>query len=269
MTTDEAKRKLIDLAREQVGYTEGTGKRTKYAEDLDATGVFYNGKKNGFDWCDVFVDWCFYKAFGLEESMKMLYQPYKSLGAGCMYSADYYDKAGAWTDYPEAGDQIFFGQPGDEDHTGIVYGVTANYVFTVEGNTSGGKVALKQYHRDDSWISGYGRPKWSVVADGVPADANEEKLDKIAREVIRGAWGNGTDRVIALRAAGWDPEAVQNRVNAILSGALKNEEDLTDVAFQVIRGMYGNGAVRVAQLKAAGWDPEKVQQRVNEILKGV
>jgi hypothetical protein len=40
--------------------------------------------------------------------------------------------------------------------------------------------------------------------------------DQIAREVIRGNWGNGQDRVNRLRAAGYDPSVVQATVNKIL-----------------------------------------------------
>lgn len=41
-------------------------------------------------------------------------------------------------------------------------------------------------------------------------------VDELAREVIRGLWGNGTDRKNRLTAAGYDYYAVQARVNEIL-----------------------------------------------------
>ena len=40
--------------------------------------------------------------------------------------------------------------------------------------------------------------------------------DDIAREVIAGKWGNGTERQQRLTAAGYDAAAVQSRVNALL-----------------------------------------------------
>ncbi len=42
-------------------------------------------------------------------------------------------------------------------------------------------------------------------------------IDELAREVIKGLWGNGTDRKKRLIAAGYDYNAVQRRVNEILS----------------------------------------------------
>lgn len=43
-------------------------------------------------------------------------------------------------------------------------------------------------------------------------------IDEIAREVINGKWGNGTARKQMLVEAGYDYNAVQNRVNEILRG---------------------------------------------------
>lgn len=41
-------------------------------------------------------------------------------------------------------------------------------------------------------------------------------IDEIAREVIRGDWGNDADRRNRLIAAGYDYVAVQARVNELL-----------------------------------------------------
>jgi hypothetical protein len=177
-------KEVISLALSEVGYlekksnsqldgkTDNVGKNnyTKYARDLDAIAGFYNGKKNGFPWCDVFVDWLFVKSFGVRAAKKLLCQPDKSLGAGCGYSADYYKKNGQFhTKDPQQGDQIFFlDSAGDVAHTGIVYKVDNLYVYTVEGNTSttagvisnGGCVAKKHYALDYSRIYGYGRPAY-------------------------------------------------------------------------------------------------------------
>lgn len=46
----------------------------------------------------------------------------------------------------------------------------------------------------------------------------KESIDEIARKVIRGEFGNGQARTNALKAAGYDPKAVQNRVNQLLKG---------------------------------------------------
>ena len=43
-----------------------------------------------------------------------------------------------------------------------------------------------------------------------------KSIDTLAREVIKGKWGNGSDRKAKLEAAGYDYAAVQKRVNELL-----------------------------------------------------
>lgn len=179
---------LLNVVYGEVGYLEKNSKDnlddktanagdlnyTKYARDMDSIAGFYNGGKQGIAWCDVFVDWCFAKAFGSEIGRRLLCQPLKSAGAGCNSSMNYYKQSGQFYTYPEVGDQIFFySSSGDTKagHTGIVVDVTSDRVYTVEGNTSNGKevianggaVCKKNYLKTNSRIIGYGRPKWSIV----------------------------------------------------------------------------------------------------------
>ena len=46
--------------------------------------------------------------------------------------------------------------------------------------------------------------------------SSTKTLDEIAREVIKGKWGNGTDRKNRLTKAGYNYSAVQKRVNELL-----------------------------------------------------
>ena len=122
--------------------------------------------------------------FGYNNALKMLYQPEKSAGAGCQYSANYYKSHNAFYRQPQVGDQVFFGDYGNEGHTGIVVAVNGNVITTVEGNTSGGYgvesngdgVYLKKYNISTQYIPGYGRPNWSVV---VGADIEDTPIGDI------------------------------------------------------------------------------------------
>ncbi len=179
------KDKVILIAKEQEGYLEkksnkdlddklknaGSNNYTKFARDLDNIPNFYNGKKQGYAWCDVFVDWCFVQAFGVDRAKELLCQPDNSCGAGVGYSCDYYKKKGQFYTEPQVADQIFFkNSQGTRTHTGIVYKVDSNYVYTIEGNTSsesgvianGGCVRCKKYALNYKYIYGYGRPKYKV-----------------------------------------------------------------------------------------------------------
>ena len=177
--------KVISIALNEVGYLEkksnsqlddktanaGSGNYTKYARDLHKLGDFYNGNKNGFSWCDVFVDWCFVTAFGEGRALELLCQPKKSCGAGVGFSCDYYKNKGQFYTKAQIGDQIFFkNSKGVRTHTGLVYQVDNNYVYTVEGNTGDG-VRQKKYAINSSSIYGYGRPKYKVESQPVPCVA--------------------------------------------------------------------------------------------------
>lgn len=185
------RQKVIDIALKEVGYLEkktnaqlddmtanaGSNNYTKYARDLYAAG-YYNGNKNGYAWCDVFVDWCFFKAFGKTVGQAIQCQT-GDLGAGCVYSARYYQNKGQLhTSNPQVGDQIFFGtSASDVTHTGLVYKVDGSKVYTVEGNTSGasgviangGGVCKKSYALSYAKIYGYGRPAYGDGYSGAAA----------------------------------------------------------------------------------------------------
>lgn len=204
MTANEAIAKLIACAKSEVGYLEkrsnsqlndpkanaGSNNWNKYAAFIDSTYPnFYNGKKNGFAWCDVFVDWCFLQCFGYEKTLKLLCADEKSTGAGCSYSARFFRSKGQFFNSPKVGDQVFFGQLYNEGHTGIVIAVEGDFITTVEGNTSamagvdanGDGVYMKRYNTKTQYIPGYGRPDWSIVGN---AENNQDTNNDSGKDDI-------------------------------------------------------------------------------------
>lgn len=188
--------KVLKVAEEQVGYLEkksssdldsktgnaGYGNWTKFGRDL----VNWIGSPyaNGVAWCDMFVDWCFIKAYGITDAKKML-------GGWSAYtptSAQYFKNMNRWNTTPKVGDQIFFKNSGGTIcHTGIVYAVDKTYVYTIEGNTSGasgvvangGGVCKKKYTLDYNRIAGYGRPSYDIKDAVKQAKSFDKKYDKI------------------------------------------------------------------------------------------
>lgn len=274
--------KVIDIALAEVGYLEkasnsqldsktanaGRANYTKYGRDMH--NIYPSVMDYPAPWCDAFVDWCFYKAYGVATAKSLLNGNFDDY---TVQSAQMYKNKGAWyTSNPKVGDQIFFKDSGGICHTGLVYKVTSSTVFTIEGNTSGGSTVIangggvckKSYSINSSYIAGYGRPKYdkAVANTATPTMSVQE----VAREVIAGKWGNGTDRINALKKAGYDPTEVQTAVNAILSGKSVSKS-VTEIAKEVIAGKWGNDPIRSSKLKAAGYDPAAVQKKVNELLK--
>lgn len=100
-----------------------------------------------------------------------------------------------------------------------------------------------------------------------PTTTSGKSVDELAREVIRGDWGNGNERYQRLTAAGFDYDAVQARVNQVLGQKPKPAGKSIDMlAREVIRGDWGNGQERYNRLTNAGYNYNTVQARVNQIL---
>ena len=174
MTIEEAKRKLIRWAESQIGYREGDNNYNKYAQIVEP---LYNWLPQNQPWCDTFVDAGFVSCFGLELASKLTYQPIGHGSAACRYSAGFYSAHEAFDDEPQVGDQIFFYYEGGINHTGIVTAVGGGLVHTIEGNTSD-MVERRSYAVGNSVIAGYGKPKWSAVAD--EPDTPVEETEPIA-----------------------------------------------------------------------------------------
>lgn len=196
--------KVIQIALAEVGYLEkenadlrylfdktanaGSNNYTKYAYELDNVPDFYNGKKQGFPWCDTFFDDVVYNACGknADDARALLCQPKKSYGAGVEYSYKYYKAAGRLSKTPSVGDQIFFKSAEySYAHTGLVYKVDASRVYTIEGNAStasgvtpnGGGVVKKSYRKTYKNIIGYGHPAY--------AEGTEPVIDPIDHYAVK------------------------------------------------------------------------------------
>lgn len=87
----------------------------------------------------------------------------------------------------------------------------------------------------------------------------------MAKEVIRGDWGNGDERKNRLTSAGYNYSEVQSRVNEILSSKpnptpTKPQVDILELVKKTIRGDFGNGETRKKNL---GSNYDEVQRQVN------
>lgn len=181
---------LIKIAEAEIGYHEkasnasldsktansGSKNYQKYGRDLNKAG-FFNGNKNGFEWCAQFVTWCAWKLTGEDrKKAESILCVAGTLSAGCGFAMNYYKKAGRFDKNPKVGDQIFFKYSNDDstaDHTGIVVRVTDSLIETIEGNTDN-QVKRKAYSRDSKIIVGYGHPRY----DAEP----KKKTKKVAKE---------------------------------------------------------------------------------------
>lgn len=111
---------------------------------------------------------------------------------------------------------------------------------------------------------------WICKAKNITASTStpstKKSVEAIAKEVIAGKWGNGSDRVNKLTAAGYNATEVQSKVNELLSGKKSTKKSVTEIAKEVILGQWGNGSERKKKLEAAGYNYAEVQAAVNKLL---
>lgn len=114
--TGDQRADIIGVALTQVGYMEGSNNYTKY-------GVWF-GHSN-MAWCGAFVSWCANQA-GIPSSVL------KKNGFASASSFGLSNTFKAASRLPQSGD-LFFKDNGN--HTGLVYYVSGDYFYTLEGNT--------------------------------------------------------------------------------------------------------------------------------------
>lgn len=165
---------VVNLAASQVGYKEKKGNITKYGEFFDTrppkgAWQFFNGKKNGVDWCSIFVHWLLCKCecgesttiSQLEKIRKNMGEPAdgsKNCAAGVLYFWRYLDYKNREIRKKDGqpGDIIFFNTSKKPGHVGIIERVTSTRYYTIEGNASN-MVKRKSYLKSSSKIYGIAR----------------------------------------------------------------------------------------------------------------
>ncbi len=109
---------------------------------------------------------------------------------------------------------------------------------------------------------------WNLFKLQLTTTPTEKKKSnaEIAKEVMQGKWGNGTERKKRLEAAGYNYNEIQASVNA-LSQPKVVQKSVETVAKEVLAGKWGNGADRRKRLQAAGYNYSEVQAMVNKLLR--
>lgn len=153
--------KVLTTAKSQIGYKETGKNNTKYAKYFDTTAwQFFNTKKQGAEWCSIFVHWCLCQNIAPDKVRKILGEPAakNNCAAGVKYFYEYMKSKKLIVKTPQAGDVIFLNSFG---HVGIVESVD-DKIHTIEGN-KGDAVKRCTYTKSSSKISAYGRPDYKSV----------------------------------------------------------------------------------------------------------
>ena len=261
---------VLNVMRSWIGYSEANGKHKQIIDLYNSHKPLARGYavKYSDEWCDTTVSAAAIKA-GVVDLI--------GTECGCEQHVKIFQSMGIWmedgTITPIPGDIILYNwddatQPNDgySDNIGYVESVSGRTITLIEGN-KGEAVARREIPVGWGYIRGYARPKYSSSGTAPSTPTPSKTIDEIARDVISGVYGNGSDRTNALIAMGYDPGKVQERVNAILKENATPSKSIVQVAEDVIAGKYGNGSDRRNKLASEGFDQDAVQAEVNRQLK--
>ena len=211
--------RVIDLAMAQVGYVEKRDGNLSFLQDKKANAGSNNYTIFGYEmhklypsvmdypapWCDAFVDWCFYKAYGISAATALLGGRFDDYTVA---SAQLFANMGKLDGNPRKGDQIFFTRNGAVSgtyHTGLVSNFDGTTITAIEGNTNngawieanGGEVCEKHYKLSD--LRGralYGHPDYDSLIKSEPI--REKKSEKPEEVKMKKLKSNMTGKAVKI-----------------------------------------------------------------------
>lgn len=217
-TESENRKRIVNVAKSYIGTVGGSSNHS------DILHFFNSVKPQGYTahkndpWCAEFVSACAIQTFGKKDAIA-----YFPLSASCprivveakaksifVERDSYTPKKGDWIlyDWDDTGKGDNKNSP---DHVGMVEKVKDGVITVIEGNKHD-KVARRTIKVNGANIRGFVTPRY----DRIQAKVKLKSTAEIAKEVIRGEWGNGAERKKALTASGYDYDAIQKEVNRIL-----------------------------------------------------
>ena len=190
-TESENRKRIVTVAKSYIGTVGGSSNHS------DILHFFNNVKPQGYTakksdpWCAEFASACAIQAFGKKDAIT-----YFPLSASCPRMVTESKAKAIFVErdsyVPKMGDFILY----DWDDTG-----------KGDNKNSPDHVGIVEKVKDGVITPHYDRIKVKV---------NLKSNAEIAKEVIRGEWGNGAERKKALTASGYDYDAIQKEVNRIL-----------------------------------------------------
>lgn len=209
--------KIIEQAKAWLGKKESNGTHKAIVDIYNEHKPLAQGYKVKYtdNWCGTFVSACAIKC-GATDIIPT--------ECGCQRMIDLFRKKGIWIENenrtPKKGDIIFYDwddsgkgdNKGWSDHVGIVEKVSNGIITVIEGNKNN-SVSRREIKVNAKFIRGYGVPKYQEETKPTPT----KTLEQVAKDVINGKYGNGSDRKKALEKDGYDFDEVQDKVNELLN----------------------------------------------------
>lgn len=245
---------VVNLANSWVGRNEANGTHKYIIDIYNGHSPLPRGTKMQYNWA-----WCACTWSAL--AIKLGYTAIMPIEISCFYIIEEAKKMNIWQEndgyIPNIGDAILYDwddsgsgdNKGNPDHIGTVVYVNrdSGYMVVVEGNYSNA-VKKRTIMINGRFIRGFICPKYSgdgAAKPSTPVQSGGKDIATVAREVIAGQWGNGDARKKNLKAAGYNYNKVQAKVNEILNGGAAKPSTTTQPQEQptskkVIAGAYAD-----------------------------
>ena len=189
--------KLISIAKSYIGVREGTPAHIALVNEYNKIRPLPAGYKcnTSDNWCALFASVCMKKA-GIKNA------PYEC-------GAERMRRKCKTTKTPKEGYLVFYDWNGNgiAQHVGIVESVSRGTFTAIEGNNANA-VRRRSAKTTSKHVLCFGVVETETMTE-------QQDLTAVAKDVIRGKYGNGEARRVMLAAAGYDYRAVQAEVSRI------------------------------------------------------
>lgn len=209
--------KVLNIARSQIGYTEGRDNDNKY-------GRWYG--MNHVPYCDIFVTWV-----GVQAGASAII----GRGAYTPAHAEWFQAQGRWGHTPRRGALAFFDFPDSIhriQHVGFVESIRRDgRIVTIEANTSNGRGSQANGNgvyrrvRSTSLVAGYGYPNYSGEHDVHPMPPARAPRGSRPPLVVDGQWGHNTTKALQRYIGVPDDGVIGATTRKALQGKLGERQD--------------------------------------------
>ena len=207
-------KQFVETARSWLGRKESDGSHKEIIDVYNSFLPHARGYRMKYTdaWCATFVS---------AVAIKLGYTDIIPPECSCEKMINLHKKLGTFVEdenrIPNVGDICFYDWQDDgkgddkgwSDHVGIVTDVSRETFTIIEGNYSN-SVKERTLKINARYLRGFAVPKFDKEVTNISECS--EGVETMAREVIAGKWGNGSERYERIR------KAIQNRVNEILKG---------------------------------------------------
>lgn len=214
MTENALRKQVANYLVDYIGIKEGSAKHKKLVNIFNNSHLCSRYSMTVYDaWCATAVSDAFI--------VNKLTDIFPCIECSCASMLSLAKKANIWVETdsykPNVGDVVMYcwsdsgvgDCTGTPNHVGIVTEVTSYSFRVIEGNKND-TVAYRTVELNAKYIRGFITPNYKSKTE------KTKTVNEIAKEVVAGKWGNGSERKAAIEKAGYDYVTIQKAVNKLM-----------------------------------------------------